>query len=402
MASKKSSKSKKAAAVVDPVEEFKAKSRTQQAAFIKNGYDYLIRLSAKMAGQPKDFSYEVDKVVGNSLKKFDFNREEFDLLHEQMDAFVGMLGKKAKSLSRGGKSTLTAIRLGDVLRDFFMNPKNRKYFMIREYKKGKGKSKEEVVHEHDPFENEDDLRLMKKGLTFSQTAQNLFRAYNTNRKLPYLATHNRNIEKKSKKKGKELEEAINKSYSGFDEDTQKQLAPIIEKLGDYLKSTEPEREKARKEKSIMKKTKAPAKHPVKETETKKTEGFDPEQFQSNPTWQSILKLGRKYDPSKKEDAVLKEYSAAEPLSKDELEELRTINTEKYTNKTWQALLVQDEATMTPAALKKRKEKSEARIEKRVEKGEDEEDIEETVSDAEEEGAKEEDEIQSGGEESEED
>ena len=402
MASKKSGKSKKSSSAEDPVAAFTELKRHQQAAKLKQAYSGLIKLAYKMGSEKKNFSFEVDKVVGDNMKATKFDKAEFDAIHAQADAFLAMLGRKQKSASRGGTSTLTAIILGDTLRKFFATESIRKYFIIREYKKSKGKDgKEEIIYSYDPFKNAEDLRLLlEEGLAFNQTVQNLFRAYNKNRKLPTLAISNQKIAKKKgnkELKGKKLEEKINKSYSGFDPEAKKLLAPILEKLGPYLKKTEPERKKAREEKTEGEETRS-TKAKVKETETKINEGFDPDQFQSNPTWQSILKVGRKYDPTKKEDAVLgarpegapkgTTYSAAEPLSDEELARLREINTKKDKSETWRALLEQDEKTMTEGALKKREDKRKAA--KKAKKGKKEE-VEEEESEEEEEGEEEEEE-----------
>ena len=366
--------SRKVADEVEDVEEDVEFDWNATHAKLKKSIPILGKILAEFEAYGQK-SIPVTVMRDNGPEEYSFTAAEYKLLEENVLSLFTLLKTNRVKARTGATQTLTPIFLGPELLSFFTDDKLIKEgaFDIVEYNKD---GEEEKRWNPYTMKGNPLKPLREQGLIFAATAANLFRAYGSNRDLISLATYNQAIhDRLSKKKGvkpEEVEKKYNRAYVGLDDAAKKHLKPLINRMGDYYKN---------KPKKVAKKgvtKKGPAKQTVTPTETAKTKGFDPDQFQFNAMIQSFLKIGKLTTPDDK-DA---QFTGGK-LSKEQMERLAKIKAEKGANDDYKALLVQDEATMTSEKIDNRRKKQEKAAElARKKHGEEEEEEEEDGEDEE--------------------
>jgi hypothetical protein len=318
-------------------------------AKVKKAIPQLSKLYAEFESYGQK-SVPITVMRDNGPEEYEFTLQEYKLLEDHVISLFSLLKTNRVKPRVGATQTLTPIYLGEELRNFFTDKKlieEGAFDIVEHNKEG------EEIKRWNPYKHNKGASLKpltENGLIFAATAANLFRAYGANRNLISLATYNQAIhEKLSKKKVKEdeIEKKYNRAYVGLDDAAKKHLKPLITRMGKYYLN---------KPKKVPKKgvtKKGPAKQSVTPTETAKKQGFDPDQFQFNAMIQSFLKIGKLTTPDDKDVAF-----TAGKLDKAQMDRLTRIKTQKTKDDDYNALLAQDEATMTSEKIEIRRKKQE--------------------------------------------
>ena len=347
-------------------------------AKLKKAFPLLAKILAEFSSLNVK-SLPITVMRDNGAEEYPFTMAEYKLLEDYIMSNFSLLKTNRVKPRVGATQTLTPIFLGPELLAFFTDEKliSDGAFDIVEYN-----DNDEEETRRNPYKQKGNplKPLREQGLIFAATAANLFRAYGSNRNLISLATHNKNIHDKfSGKKGmkeEEIEKKYNRAYVGFDDAAKKHLKALIARMGDYYKN------KPKKPVNKGASKKGPTKQSVTPTDVAKTKGFDPDQFQFNAMIQSLLKIGKLSPPEDSDIAF-----AAGKLTKEQMDRLTHIKTEKVENDDYKALLAQDEATMTSEKIENRRRKKERAAElakKKLDAEAEDEDDEEEDAEAEDE------------------